>query len=146
MFLILWKPCVLFPFNFLAMFLQLSFLWRCYLWYLLSQLPQLSLLWKCHLWYLYNLYGCMYLGTTCTIVSIVNGSIFPLIIFCAFAYVFSCSFFILEPKAPLSSTLFFLLKALLRESATTFFLFSNVVCIASLVILTLVDGFYGFSF
>jgi hypothetical protein len=25
-------------------------------------------------------------------------------------------------------------------------LFSNVVCIASLVILTLVDGFYGFSF
>jgi hypothetical protein len=42
--------------------------------------------------------------------------------------------------------LFLLLKAFLGESIVTFFLFSNVMYISSLVFLTLVDGFYGFSF
>jgi hypothetical protein len=42
--------------------------------------------------------------------------------------------------------LFFLLRALFREFAATFFLFSIVVYISSLVFLTLVSGFCGFSF
>jgi len=82
----------------------------------------------------------------CTTIGTVNGSILPLIIFCALTFVLSCSFFTFEPKVPPSSTLFFLLRALLGESVAAFFLFFNVVCISSLVLLTLVDGFYGFSF
>ncbi len=85
-------------------------------------------------------------GTTRTIVGITNGSTLPLIIFYAFVYVLSCSLFILESKVLPSSTLFFFLKAILGEFAITFFLFSNVVYISSLVLLTLVGGFYGFSF
>jgi hypothetical protein len=42
--------------------------------------------------------------------------------------------------------LFFLLKTLLEEFVATFFLFSSVVFISSLVLLTLVGGFCGFSF
>jgi hypothetical protein len=42
--------------------------------------------------------------------------------------------------------LFFFLRALLGEFAITFFLFSTVVYISSLVIFTLADGSYGFSF
>jgi hypothetical protein len=49
-------------------------------------------------------------------------------------------------RVPPSSTLLFFLRTLLKEFATTFFLFSSVVYISSLVFLTLVDGFYGFSF
>jgi hypothetical protein len=56
----LWKPCVMFPLNFLALLLQLSFLWRCHLWYLLPLLPLLCLLWSCHLWYFCSLFGCLY--------------------------------------------------------------------------------------
>ncbi len=78
-------------------------------------------------------------------ISIADGSTLPLIIFFAFIFVLSYSFFTLEPKAP-PSTLLFLLRTLLRKSATTFFLFSSVVYISSLVILSLVGGFYGFSF
>ncbi len=45
----------------------------------------------------------------------------------------SCSLFILELEVPPSSTLFFLLKTLLGKYVIVFFLFSNVVCISSLV-------------
>jgi hypothetical protein len=58
----------------------------------------------------------------------------------------SYSLFIPELQAPPSSTLFLLLKALLGESIVAFFLFSNVVYIFSLIFLTLVGGFCGFSF
>ncbi len=44
----------------------------------------------------------------CTIVGIIDGSTLPLIIFCAFISMLSCSLFTLEPKAFPSSTLFFL--------------------------------------
>ncbi len=46
MFLTLSKPCVMFPFNFLALLPQLSFLLKCHLWYFLPLLFQLSLLWN----------------------------------------------------------------------------------------------------
>jgi hypothetical protein len=55
-------------------------------------------------------------------------------------------FFILEPETPPSSTLFFFLKALHGKSIVAFFLFSSVVCISLLVLLTLANGFYGLSF
>jgi hypothetical protein len=42
--------------------------------------------------------------------------------------------------------LFFFLRAFLRDFAITFFLFSIIVYISSLVIFTLANGFYGFSF
>ncbi len=91
--------------------------------------------------------------TTCTtsdialtIVGTVDGSILPLIIFYAFKSVHSYSLFIPEPKSPPSSTLFFLLRVLLEEFVATFFLFSSVVYISSLVLLTLADGFHGLSF
>jgi hypothetical protein len=84
--------------------------------------------------------------TTCTIISIIDGSTLPLIIFCAFKFVLFCSLFTLEPKTPLSSTLFFHLKALFREFLATFSLFFGVVYISSLVLLTLAGGFYGLSF
>jgi hypothetical protein len=60
--------------------------------------------------------------------------------------VLSCSFFTLELEAPLSSTLFFLLKTLLGEFVVAFFMFSSVVYISFLVLLSLVGGFYGLSF
>jgi hypothetical protein len=69
----------------------------------------------------------------------------PLIIFYALTYVFSYSHFTFELEVLLSSTLFFFLKAL-REFATTFFMFSNVVYISSLVLLTLAGGFHELSF
>jgi hypothetical protein len=53
--------------------------------------------------------------------------------------------FILKPEAS-PSTLFFLLRALLEKFDATYFLFSSVVFISSLVLLTLVGGFCGFSF
>jgi hypothetical protein len=56
-----------------------------------------------------------------------------------------CSLFIPELEAFPSSTLFFLLRALLGEFTTTFFLFSSVVYISSLVLLTSAGGFYGLS-
>jgi len=86
------------------------------------------------------------IGTTLTIVSTIDGSTIPLIIFCAFEFMLSYSPFTPEPKAPPSSILFFLLRTLLGKFATTFFLFSSVICISSLVLLTLADGFYGLSF
>ncbi len=85
------------------------------------------------------------IGITLTTVGIANGSILPLIIFYALRYVFSYSLFILELEVPPSSTLFFLLRTLFGESIAAFFLFSNVVYISSLVILTLVGSFCGFS-
>jgi hypothetical protein len=51
---------VMFLLNFLALFLQLSFMWRCHMWYILPLLPQSCLLWSCHLWYLYSLSSCLY--------------------------------------------------------------------------------------
>ncbi len=55
-----------------------------------------------------------------TIVGITNGSTLPFIIFCAFKFVFSCSFFTPKLEAPPSSTLFFLLRTLFGECAATF--------------------------
>jgi len=80
-----------------------------------------------------------------TIVGIINGSTFPLIIFCALKFIFSCSLFTPKLEA-LPSTLFFLLGALLGKIATTFFLFFNVVYISSLVLKTLANAFCGLSF
>ncbi len=84
--------------------------------------------------------------TTYTTIGTTNGCTLPLIIFSVLTYVFSYSFFTLELKAPPSSSLFFLLNTLLKESVVAFFLFSNVVFISSLFLLTLASGFYGFSF
>jgi hypothetical protein len=79
-------------------------------------------------------------------VSTTNGSILPLIIFCALKFVLSYSLFTHKLEAPPSSTLLFLLKALLGESTTAFFMFSSAIYISSLVLLTLAGGFYGLSF
>ncbi len=140
MFLTLWKHCLMFPLNFLPLFLQLSFLWNviCGTSYLCS-LKSLS--------YKDVIYGT---STIClvayTIVGIACGSTLSLIIFCALTFLLSYSLFILEHKAPIFSTLFFLSKSFLGKFDVAFFLFSNVVCISSLVHLTLVGGFCGFSF
>ncbi len=85
-------------------------------------------------------------GIAHTIVGTVDGSILPLIIFCALTFVLSYSFFTLEHETPPSSILFFLLKALIGDFGATFFLFFDVVCSSSLILLTLVRGFCGFSF
>jgi len=82
----------------------------------------------------------------CTIVGTTECSIFPLIIFYALTFVLSCSVFTPLCKVLPSSTLFFLLRTLLGEYVVAFFLFSNVVYISSLVLLTLVGGLCGFSF
>ncbi len=74
------------------------------------------------------------------------GATFPLIILCACASMFSYSFLALNLGAPPSLALFFLLRTLLGNFATTFLLFTSVVCIFSLVFLTLAYGFCGFSF
>ncbi len=91
--------------------------------------------------------------TTCTIhgialniVGTTNGSIIPFIIFYALKSMLSCSLFIPELKAPLSSTLFFLLKTLIGKPIAILFLIFSVVCISSLVLSTLADGFCGLSF
>jgi hypothetical protein len=160
-----WKPCVMFPANFLTLFPKLflmwkchmwylltlfphlSFMWRCHMWYLLTLFPHLSFMWRCHLWYLCSLYSCMYHYWQCPYhcwhCRWFHSTLHH---FYALTSMLSCSLFALKPEAPFSSTLFFLLKTLLRESATSFFLFSSVVYISSLVLLTLVGGFCGFSF
>jgi len=84
--------------------------------------------------------------TTVTTIGTSNGSILSPIIFYAFKYVLSYSLFIPKHEAPPSSTLFFLLRALRGKFVTIFFLFSNVVYISFVVILTLAGGFYGLSF
>jgi len=53
--------------------------------------------------------------TACTIIGTINGSIFPLIIFCALKFVLSCSLFTHELEALPSSPLFFLLKHLFES-------------------------------
>jgi hypothetical protein len=83
---------------------------------------------------------------TCTIVGTTNGATLPFIAFYTLASMLFCSLLILEPEVPPSSALFYLLKALLGVSTITFFLFYSVVYISSLVVFTLVNGFYGFSF
>ncbi len=90
--------------------------------------------------------ACNIIGIAHTIVGTANGFILPFIIFYALTSMLFCSFFTLEPQASPSSTLFFLLRALFGEFTTTFFQFSNDVCISSLVLLTLANGYYGFSF
>ncbi len=82
----------------------------------------------------------------CTTISTADGSILPLIIFYALKYVLSCSFYTPQLEAPPSLTLFFLLRTLLGEFDVAFFLFFSVVCISSLVLLTLAGGFCGLSF
>jgi hypothetical protein len=84
--------------------------------------------------------------TICITIGTIDGSTLPFIIFSTLASVLSYSLFTLELQAPPSSTLLFLLRALLGESIVAFFLFSNVVYISSLILLTLVGGFCGFSF
>ncbi len=90
--------------------------------------------------------ACTTSGITLTIIGIAYGSILHLIVFCALKFVLSCSLFILKHEAPPSSTLFFLLRALLGESIVTLFRFYSVIYISSLVLLTLVGGFFGLSF
>ncbi len=85
-------------------------------------------------------------STTLTTIGTIDGSTLPLIIFYALICMFSCSFLIPKVEAPPSSTLFFFLKTTLGEFVATIFLFSSVVCISSLVLLTLANAFYGFSF
>jgi len=80
-----------------------------------------------------------------TIIGTIDGATLPLVIFCTLSYVFSHSLLILEPEALPSSDLVFSLKTLLGDPATYFFLFSNVVCISSLVLFTLANGLCGFS-
>jgi len=92
------------------------------------------------------LVACTTIGIARTIVGIENGSILPFIIFYALTFVLSYSLFTPKLEALLSSTLFFFLRTLFGEFATTFFLFSSAICISTLVILTLVGGFCGFSF
>jgi hypothetical protein len=75
-------------------------------------------------------------------IGVVNGSTLPFIIFVPYIYALMFTLY----SCPLSLALFFLLKTLLRESVVAFFLFSNVVYISSLVLLTLADGFCAFSF
>ncbi len=89
---------------------------------------------------------CTIIGITYTTIGTTNGSTLPFIIFYAFISMLSCSLFIPKLKAPPPSTLFFFLRAFLRDFAITFFLFSIIVYISSLVIFTLANGFYGFSF
>jgi hypothetical protein len=55
-------------------------------------------------------------------------------------------FSLISLRLLLPQLLFFLLRALLKESVAAFFLFSNGVCIFSLVLLTLAGGFYELSF
>ncbi len=83
--------------------------------------------------------------TTCITIGTINHSTLPLTIFCALTFVVSCPLFTHEPEAP-PSNLFFFLKALLGESVIAFFLFSSVVYISSLVLLTLVGGFVDSPF
>ncbi len=117
---------------------------------LFGNLMSCSLLtsWLCSLRYFFYgnvIYGstgvclatCTIIGTTLTVVGFANGSIMPLIIFCALKFILSCFLFAIELEAPPSSTLFFLLKTLLGEFVATFFLFFSVVYISSLVLLTL---------
>ncbi len=106
-----------------------------------------SFSWSYHLWYLYNLFGCLYHYWHCL------HHYWHYRQFHSTPHYFLClhicalfSLFNLKPKAPFYSTLFFLLRALLQESTVTFFLFSRVVYISSLILLTLVAGFCGFSF
>ncbi len=82
----------------------------------------------------------------CATISTIDGSTLAFIIFYALRFVLSCSLFTLELEAPPSSILLFFLRALLGEFIVVFFLFSNVVCISSLVLKTLVGGFCGFYF
>ncbi len=106
----------------------------------------------CLFFFIYFSYGIDICGAstfcllTCTNVGIIDGALFPLIILWALAYVISYSFLAFDHEVPPSSTLLFLFKTLLRDFAITFLLFSNVTCISSLVLLTLVCGFYGLVF
>jgi hypothetical protein len=125
---------------------------------------QLSLMWWCHMWYLLPLllgclscgdvicgtivvylFSCTTIGTTFTIVgtTMFHSALHH---FLCLEYVLSCSFFTIELEVPLSSTLFFLLKTLLGKSTIVFFLFFNVVYTSFLVLLTLVGGLCGLSF
>jgi hypothetical protein len=81
-----------------------------------------------------------------TIIGIANGSTLPLIIFCAFICVLSCSFFTPKHEALPSSTLFFLLRTFIGKYVASFFLFSNDVYISSPILKILVGGLSGFSF
>jgi hypothetical protein len=118
-----------------------------HLWYLLPLLPQLT---SCGnvIYGTSTIYLATYtiVGSYHTTIGITNGSTWYLIIFYAFAFMLVYSLFTHELDALPSSILFLLLRALLGESIVAFFLFSNVMYISSLVFLTLVDGFYGFSF
>ncbi len=110
----------------------------------------------CGISYIYSLgylsYGDVIYGiaivylTALTIVGIVDGSTLPFIIFCALKSMLSCSLFTPNLEAHPSSTLFLLLKTLFGKFVVDFFLFSNAFSIPSLVLLTLVNGFYGLSF
>jgi hypothetical protein len=145
MFFTLWKPYVMFLFNSLAMLLQLCLLWQCHFSsiYSLNRLSYGNVI--CGT-IVVCLTTCTTIGTPLTTIGTANGSTLPFIIFYAFKYMLSCSLFIPETKAPPSSTLFFLLRALFEEFDATFFMFSSVVYISSLVLLTLANFFVDCPF
>jgi len=122
MLLNLWKPCIMFPFNLLRLFLHLSFLW------------------KWHLLYLCTLPTCLY---QCWHYRWCHSPLHHLLSPCFCALMFS-----LNPWSwgPPSSTLFFFLRAFLGDYVVVFLLFSNDAYISFLVFLTLACGFYGFAF
>jgi hypothetical protein len=66
------------------------------------------------------------ISTTCTIVGTIDGSTMPFIIFYARACVLSYYLFTLEPKALLSSTLFFLLRSFFGKFVVSFFYFPTL--------------------
>jgi hypothetical protein len=129
----------MFPLNFMALFLQL------FLHGAVNYGTSCFYFCKCvYCGVLISGISVIYLAT-CTIVGTADGSTLPLIILCAFKSTLSYSLFTPKPKVPPSSIMFFFLKALIGKFAATFFPFSSVVYI-SLVLLTLVGGFCGFSF
>ncbi len=147
MFLTRWKPYVMFPFNSLTLLLGCPSCGNVI--YGISCLYSLSCLFCGDVIYgtiIVCLIAYITISTTITTIGTSNGSILPLIIFYAFKYVLSYSLFIPKPEAPPSSTLFFILRELCGKFVAIFFMFSYVVYISFVVLLTLAGGFYGLSF
>jgi hypothetical protein len=73
----------------------------------------LSLMWTCHLWYCCNLFNCeTTCGTAFTTVGTPNCSILPLVIFCALKFVLSCSLFTLNPHSTTFYSIFYTQKGI----------------------------------
>ncbi len=110
-------------------------------------LLRLSLLWKCHMWYLYNLSSCLYncrhpyhrwhyrwfhFAPHHFLCLYIYDLLFPL-------HFWTWSSFFFNYVFPLKNIF-------LGEFVVTFFLFFSVICISSLVLLTLASRLCEFSF